>query len=344
MLEKEMTLIDFLKKVAPGTALRTTMDDILRSKLGALIVFDAQGLDSIMEGGFRVNCRFTSQRLFELCKMDGAVIVSSDLKRILYANVMLLPDSTILTNETGTRHKSGERAAKQFNTFVIAISERKAKTTLYLPKAKYFLKDAGELLREVSTALQVLEKQREIFNDLLGKLNILEMSELVSISDVCMAIQRAEMILKISEAIKRDFIELGKESNIMNMRYKELLRGINKIEDEIIRDYSSTTLKRTKTQLSNLSYDDLLDLNSVSKALTSGMTLEENISTRGFRFLSHLKLKEKESSQIVKQFGSLGKIFGASVEEFESFFKEDASRIKTDIDSLREKILSGKVI
>jgi len=344
MLEKEMTLIDFLKKVAPGTALRTTVDDVLRSKLGALIVFDSPGLDTIVEGGFKVNCRFTSQKLFELCKMDGAVIVSPDLKRILYANVLLLPDSSILTNETGTRHKAGERTAKQFNTFVIAVSERKLKTTLYMPKAKYFLKDPGDLLREVSTALQVLEKQREIFNDLLGKLNILEMSELVSVSDVCAVIQRTEMILKISESIKRDFIELGKESNIMNMRYKELTRGINKIEEDIIRDYSHTTLKRSKTQLLNLNFDDLIDLNSISKIIAPEKALEESIITKGFRFMSHLNLKEKDVSQIVKEFNSLNKIFEARPEDLEPLLKEEAGSVKAGIESLREKVLSGKLI
>ena len=129
--EKERTFLDFIKLVSPGTSLRTVIDDLVRSGLGAMIVFDSKEFQSknLAEGGFRINCRFTSQKLFELCKMDGGIVVSSDLKRILHANMLMIPDGTIPSVETGTRHKASERIAKQAKTFVIAVSERRKKTT-----------------------------------------------------------------------------------------------------------------------------------------------------------------------------------------------------------------------
>jgi diadenylate cyclase len=342
--EKEKTFIDFIKLVSPGTPLRSVIGDLVRSGLGALIVFDSPELHSnnLFEGGFRINCRFTSQKIFELCKMDGAIIVSSDLKRILYANVLITADSSIHTVETGTRHKAAERIAKQAKTFVVAVSERKKKTTLYYSKSRYYLKSTEELLRGISSTLQVLEKQREIFDELLNNLNILEMSELVSISDVCKVIQRAEMILKISESIKRNFTEIGKEGNIMQMRYRELIRGVEKAESEVLRDYSILSLKKSLLLLSNLTFDGLLDIESISRLILD-KPQEESISPKGFRFLSHLTLTEKEISIIVKEFGNLKNILEAESKDFEFLLKGRATIFKEETILLREKILSGKM-
>ncbi len=343
--EKEKTFIDFIKLVSPGTQLRNVIDDIVRSDLGGLIVFDADELhnQNIIEGGFRINCRFSAQKLFELGKMDGAIVVSSDLKRILYANTLLNPDASLHSIETGTRHKAAERTAKQAHTFVIAVSERRKKTTLYYGQSRYYLKSTDELLRSISSNLQVLEKQREHLDEQIGNLNILEMSEMVSISDVCKVIQRAEMILKISESVKRNFTELGREGSIMHMRYRELLRGVEKAESEVLRDYARLSLKRSKTLLANLTFDGLLDLESIARLILE-KPIEESISPRGYRFLAHLTLSEKEISQIVKQLQNLEKILSASPVEFEQVLKNRASTISEEIRNLREQVLGGKVI
>ena len=343
--EKEKPLRDFIKMVSPGTLLRTVIDDVVRSGLGAMIVLDTKELNAknIIEGGFRINSRLTTQKLFELCKMDGAVVISQDFKRILYANTLMTPDSSIHSTETGTRHKAAERTAKQAHTFVIAVSERKKKTTLYYSQSRYHLKSTDELMRNLSSTLQVLEKQREMLNEQLNNLNILEMSELVSISDVCKVIQRTEMILKISESIKRNFTELGKEGNIMHMRYRELIRGVEKTESEIIRDYATLSLKRSKTLLSNLTFEGLLDTKSIARLILEKPT-EESISPKGFRFLTHLTLSEKENSLIVKQFKNLENILKADSSELESILKNRASTIKEEIRNLREQVLNGKVI
>ena len=343
--EKEKIFIDYLKKVSPGTPLRTVIDDILRSGLGALIIFHSPKLEEqkMYEGGFRVNCRFTSQKLFELCKMDGAIVISADLKRILYANVLMTPDPTVHTNETGTRHKAGERTAKQAETFAIAVSERKKKTTLYFCQSKTFLKSSDELLRDLYSTLQILEKQREILNDLVNKLNVLEVSELTSTNDVCRVVQRSEMMLKIAETTKRSFIELGNEGNILNMRYRELLKGVEKQEEEIIRDYSKISLKRVKTLLSNITFNGLLDIETISR-LVLERGLDEELAPRGYRFLSHLPLSEKEVPQIVAKFENLNKILTSSSQELEQILKNRASSIKGEINLFREQILAGKIV
>jgi len=343
--EKEKSFMDFIKLVSPGTQLRTVIDDLVRSGLGALIVFDSPDLqkNNIIEGGFRINSRFTSQKVFELCKMDGAIIVSNDLKRILYANVLINPDNSLHSIETGTRHKAAERTAKQAHTFVIAVSERRKKTSLYYGSSRYYLKSTEELTRNTSSNLQVLEKQREQFDKQISNLNVLEMSEMVSISDVCKVIQRAEMILKISESVRRNFLELGREGIIMHMRYRELLRGVERAENEILRDYSSISLKRSKTLLENLTFDGLLDTESIARLIFE-KPIEESISPQGYRFLSHLTLSVKEISQVVKQFKNLENILSIDASDFETILKNRAGIIKEEIGNLREQVLSGKVI
>ncbi len=343
--EKEKTFLDFLKLVSPGTSLRTVIDDVIRSDLGAMIVFDSSTLQpqNIFEGGFRINSRFTSQKLFELCKMDGAIIISSDQKRIIHANVLMNPDTTIRSIETGTRHKAAERTAKQAHTFVIAISERRKKTTLYHGSSRYYLKSTEELLRNITSNLQILEKQKEILTDHISNLNILEMSELVSIGDVCKVIQRTEMILKISESIKRNFTELGKEGGIMHMRYREILRGVEKSENEILRDYAEIPLKRAKTLLANLTFDGLLDTESIAR-LVLEKPLEEIISPKGYRFLYHLTVSAKETSQIIKSNKNLDNILKLEPAELEPILKNRSANIYEEIKHLREQILNEKII
>ena len=344
--EKEKTMLDFIKLVSPGTNLRIVVDDLVRSDLGALIVFDSKELreKNLMEGGFRINCRFTPQKLFELCKMDGAIIVSADLKRILYANVLMTPDATAsISIETGTRHKAAERIAKQASTFVIAVSERRKKTTLYFGSSRYFLKTTDELIRNVTPTLQVLEKQKEVLTEHINNLNILEMSDLVSVGDACKVIQRAEMMIKISNSIKRNFVELGKEGNIIHMRYKELLRGVEKTETELLRDYSKIPAKRAKNLLEGLTFDNLLDIEAIARFIFE-KPLEESISPKGYRFLSHLTLSMKEISQIVKELKTLEDILKEEPATFEPILKNRASVICEEIRNLREQVLSGKVI
>lgn len=340
MLEKEKRLLEFLRKVSPGSALRMVIDDLIRGGLGGLIVFETPSLQDLFEGGFRVNCNFTPQRLFELCKMDGAVIVSSDLKRILYGNVLLTPDNKIETTETGTRHKAAERIAKQAETFVIAISERRKKTTIYYMDLKHYLRERGELLNVLTNNLQILEKQREHLNELLTKLNILEISDLTSYEDVCKVIQKTEIINRITNLMKIDLIEVGKEGNIISMRFKELTKGIEKFQEDLIKDYSKKTLKKTKKALSNLSLP--IEIEDILKILFEE---QENkiVSPRGIRFLLKLNLNEKEISLLIKNFKSLQELINADTQKLEELLKDKANNFKKEMEFLKEQIIEGKI-
>src|SRR3989338_11188683 len=171
----EEEFFNVLKMIAPGTNLRAALEGALKGGRGAMIVIDNESLFPLIDGGFRVNCRFTPQKVAELAKMDGAIVLSRDAKRIDYANVLLTPDSKIKTSETGTRHKAAERTAKQVSGLVIAISEKKHDITLYYKNIRYPIKPTEDIRRKVNENIQLLEKQRELFDSYIDKLNKLEL-------------------------------------------------------------------------------------------------------------------------------------------------------------------------
>ncbi|MGM0472314.1 MAG: DNA integrity scanning diadenylate cyclase DisA, partial [Bacillota bacterium] len=117
---------EVLEFLAPGTKFREGLENILRANTGGLIVVgDDEEVLGIVDGGFNINSELTSTRLYELAKMDGAIVLSSDCERILCANVQLVPDPSISSMETGTRHRAAERVAKQTGKLVISISQRR---------------------------------------------------------------------------------------------------------------------------------------------------------------------------------------------------------------------------
>src|SRR3954453_2852991 len=140
-------LLASIRMVAPGTELRQAIDDVIRSHEGALIVVgDPAELSFLYSGGMRPAQPFTPQFLFELAKMDGAIIVNTTLTKIAYANVQLMPDPTIPSNETGTRHRTAERVAKQTGALVISISQQRSTISLYVGQARYQLDPVAEVL------------------------------------------------------------------------------------------------------------------------------------------------------------------------------------------------------
>ena len=343
MEEKEKKFIEFLKKISPGNPLRAVIDDLIRSNMGALIVLESPKITECIEGGFRVNCRFTPQRLFELCKMDGAVIISADMKRIYYGNVLLTPSSSFTSNETGTRHKAAEKTAKQAETFVMAVSERRKKTTVYYCNIKYSLRNLEDILKILSNNLHILEKQKEQFNELLSKLNILEISGLVSLIDVCKFLQKSQSIIKISSIMRKDLIEAGKEGSVINLRFKELTKNVEKIEEDIIRDYSQMPAKKVKKILNNLTLEGISDINNIARIIFES-DLEKNIYPLGFRFFEKAGLTKKEISLVISKFNSLNGVLNCEQQELEEIFKERAAIIKEKFIELREQILEGKVV
>ncbi len=331
----EEELFSMLKTIAPGTNLRTAIDGALKASKGALILIANDHVLPIIDGGFRVNCRFTPQRLMELTKMDGAIILSSDTKRIDYANVLLTPDSKIKTLETGTRHKAAERSAKQAGCLVIAISERKHDVTVYYKNARHNLRSVEILLRKANEYVQLLEKQRDSFDAHLSKLNKLELKNYPSLAQAVLVIQKGKMIQKISEEIKKLIVELGNESTLLKTRIKELNQGVDKEASLVLKDYTRLDVKKSRALLDELSYDELLDGEHILKALAYEKMMQIE-PIKGWRILSKTSLPEADIAKLIKEKNSLGEALYSNIKSyFEIIGEEKARTFKEEIDKMK---------
>ncbi len=244
--EKSKELMGILKIMAPGTTLREGLENILRAKTGGLIVLgDGKEILDIVDGGFGINAEYSPAYIYELAKMDGAIVISSDLKKILYANTQLMPSSTIPTFETGTRHRTAQRIAKQTGYVVVAISQRRTIITVYKDDIKYVLRDSSIILAKANQAVQTLEKYVSVLERVVSNLNLLEFQDLATLFDVISAIQRTEMVMRIVGEIERYICELGNEGRLISMQLNELIRSVEEDGILLIRDYCQSGMSYT---------------------------------------------------------------------------------------------------
>lgn len=331
----EEEFLNLLRMVSPGTNLRSSLEGIVKIGKGALIVIENEFTDSIVDGGFKLNCRFTPQRLMELSKMDGAIVLSNDMRKIMHANVLLTPDHKLPTNETGTRHKAAERTAKMTGAFVIAVSERKNEINLYFKNIKHTLISSNEILRKTNEQVQILEKQRELFEKYRERLDRFELQNYHSLHQALRLIQKGIIIQKIATEIQRLVIELGKEGSLLKVRIRELLKSIPEETDLTITDYTKLDLKKSRTLLKSLTYEEILDEENILKALAYESPLQQK-PIKGWRVLKKTLLSDAEIANLVKEAGSLGKAINSNYsfyktllgEERATLFKEDMERIK----------------
>ncbi len=324
-----------LKTLSPGTSLRTGLDGILKYGKGALIVVKNEFLPPIMDGGFKVDSKFTSQRLIELSKMDGAIILSSDMKRILFANVLLSPDTKIKTSETGTRHKAAERTAKQIGGLTIAISEKRGDVTIFYKNRSHKLKEISEIVRKVNEYLQILEKQKDLFNMNIELLNRLELKNYIHLNHAVETIQRGKIIQQISKDISKFFIELGSEGRMFKIRLKEILFGVEKETNLVIRDYAKVNYKKAISVLDKLSYEELLEKERVLKALDYENP-NEVISVSGWRMLSKTFLDESEIAELIKESNGLRNILSWDVASKKGALSDDKfSMLRVELEKLK---------
>jgi len=323
----EEEFANILKSVAPGTNLRAALNGVLKIKKGALIVVENEYMHGILDGGFRINTKFTPQKLIELSKMDGAIVLSKDMKKINYANVLLTPDSSIKTLETGTRHKAAERTAKHAATFVMAISERKNEINLFYKNIKYFLGDTDELLRKTNVQAQFLEKQRELFDDNIKKLNFLELRNYSSLNQAIQVIHKGGLIQKIVDDLKKHIIELGKEGTLLKIRLKELTKNVEKETEYVIKDYTKLNLKRSKILIDGLAYDEILDNEHILGTLGYEKSASEPPTIQGWRILGKTSLHEFEIARLINETGSLGKSLNSNPNFYRRIFGEEKAKI-----------------
>ncbi len=231
-------LLEVLKLVAPGTPLREGLENVLRAKTGAIIaVGDTEDILGIVDGGFNINCELTPARLYELAKMDGAIVLDKAAERILVANAQLIPDPSIASFETGIRHRTAERVARQTGELIISISQRRDVISLYLGNMKYVLEDIRLILSKGNQAIQTLEKYRTVLDQALNTMSSLEFDDLVTLADVTTVLQRIEMVIRIQKEIEGYICELGTEGRLLKMQLEELMTNVWEEGILIIRDY-----------------------------------------------------------------------------------------------------------
>jgi diadenylate cyclase len=310
-----------LRLVAPGTPLREGIDRILQAKMGALIVVgDGPAVLNICSGGFLLDAEFTPQRLSELAKMDGAIILASDGTRVARANVHLVPDPDIPTNETGTRHRTAERVARQISVPVITVSEEMGVVSVHYQGNKQTLDRTPRVLARADQALQILGRYKARLDGVTGALSALEVEDLVTVRDVVTVLQRAEMVRRIAEEIEGYVVELGHDGRLVELQLEELTGGVRADLRLVGKDYFVESpewmLAQVTARLAHISDDELLDLRVVSSVLhlPNELDLDSSLQPRGFRLLSKIpRLPETIAAHVIERFGTLPKVMRASL-------------------------------
>ena len=224
--------------VAPGTPLREGIDNIIHARTGGLIVVaEADEVSFLFSGGLRLDVDYTPGLLYQVAKMDGAIVLPESAEKILWANVQLMPDPTILSMETGTRHRTAERVSKQTKALVIAISQRRDVVSIYIEGIKYILEDIPTVLSKANQGLATLEKYRSRLDQLAGRLTALEFAGGVALYDVLSVLQRAELVTRMATEVERYIIELGSEGRLIEMQLEDLAVGVMAERAALVRDY-----------------------------------------------------------------------------------------------------------
>ena len=340
--------------IAPGTMLREAIDHIIKAGTGALITMgDAEKVLSISNGGVDLYCKADPQKLYELSKMDGAVILSDDNNQILKANVHLVPDSHLYTSETGMRHRTGERVAKQTKALVVSISQRRNTVTLFSNSVKYVLKDTRQILSKSNQALQTLEKYKIRLDQVASNLSALEYEDLVTLLDAIIVLQRSLMVEKIALEIEQYICELGIEGRLIQMQLDELMANVSEESLVLIKDYQKTSedSRMIKENMLELNSEEMLDLLNIAKVLgyDGGVNvLNRQLHPHGFRVLRKVpRLPYSVIDKIVNEFGDLQSILKASgkdLDKVDGVGKARADIIQDNLRKFKESTLMDRYV
>ncbi|MFC5184257.1 DNA integrity scanning diadenylate cyclase DisA [Actinomadura harenae] len=327
-----------LAAVAPGTQIRDGLERILRGHTGGLIVlgYDAQ-VSEICTGGFELDVEFSATRLRELAKMDGAIVFDDARGRIVRAAVHLVPDSTIPTEESGTRHRTAERVARQTGRPVISVSQSMNIIALYLDGVRYVLEDSAAILSKANQALATLERYKLRLDEVSGTLSALEIEDLVTVRDVSAVVQRLEMVRRIADEIEGYVVELGTDGRLLSLQLDELVSGVDVDRELIVRDYPSATARAVgvETVLANLdvlSANELLDLTTVAEVMgfSGPDALDLPVSPKGYRLLAKVpRLPGLVVERLVEHFGGLQKLLAASIDDLQAVGGVGESRARS---------------
>ncbi len=350
MADGDEELASYLERVVPGSPLRDGLDRIVRSHLGALVVLDDSPLVlAICSGGFHIDAEMTPQRLSELAKMDGAIVLDREARRIAWANVHLIPDPSTLTTETGTRHRTAERVARSTGVGVVSVSEEAGTITLYAGDARRQLQDTDSLIVRANHLLQTLERFRTRSDDALGDLDRAELQEAVTLGKVAAVLQRLEMVVRVARSIGELLAELGSHRRLLRLQLGELVAGVFEERRLVVLDYVATgegddldaAADGALGRLSLLSADQLLVLEQVAAALgvrgEAAVDLDVRAVPRGRRLLRHLPHVSLDTVDgIVAHFGDLARLRHASADELAAYAGEaDAALLRSGLERLQ---------
>ena len=347
MASRDERLLAVLQRVAPGTPLREGIDRIIKASKGAIIVIGhAEELDPLISGGFKLSAKFTAQRLSEVAKMDGAIVLDDSLERIMFANVHLVPDPKIPTSETGTRHRTAERVAKQTGKPVISVSESMRIVSLYVDATKHTLEEISSILFRANQALSTLERYRSRLDEVSSSLSALEMEHVVSLRDVVSVLQRGEMVRRIAEEIEAYVAELGSDGRLLELQLEELMSGVERQRRLVVADYNPDRRRKVDTilaQLDAIEANQLLESWRIASALgfaDDNGGLDQSLAPRGYRMLSRIpRLPWTIVERLVDRFGTLARVMEAdlvALDEVEGIGEARARSIKEGLARLAE--------
>jgi diadenylate cyclase len=341
-------LLGALSAVAPGTILREGLDHVISARTGALIVIgDENGVEEICNGGFIVKVPYTPQRLFELAKMDGAIILDEGAVHILKANVHLVPDATLPTAETGMRHRTAERVSRQTNALVISISQRRDVVSLYSGGSRLILEDIEVVLAKANQALQTLQRYRSSLDEVATRLTMLEFEGVVTLGDVVNVIRRSEMLLRVARDVGRLVVELGSDGRLVRMQADELVAGVEDDFVMLVRDYiqggSARKAATVRSKIAALTPDQLLEATVIAQALgypASTDSSELHVQPAGFRMLRHIPmLPATVINRLIERFGTLIALLSASeaqLDDVDGVGERRARAIREGLRRMRE--------
>jgi diadenylate cyclase len=325
--DENLRLRATLAGIAPGTALRDGLERILRGRTGGLVVLGSdKTVDAISTGGFTLDIPFSATGMRELAKMDGAIILDRDASRILHAAVHLMPDPSIYSEETGTRHRTADRVARQTGYPVISVSQSMQIIAVYVGETRYVLEDSGQILSRANQALATLERYKLRLDEVSSTLSALEIEDLVTVRDVAVVAQRLEMVTRIAREIEDYVLELGTDGRLLSLQLDELVTGVDLERELVIRDYLPTGRRSRNPEevlddLEGLSPADLVDVAAVGRAVGLGASehLDGAVTPRGYRLLAKVpRLPGAVVERLVDHFGSLQKLLSASIDDLQA--------------------------
>src|SRR5438270_13894772 len=318
---QEPRLVRALEMVAPGTAVREGLEHILHAHSGALIcIGDSDELSFLYSGGVKLEIDYAPAMLYQLAKMDGAITLSKNATKFQWANVQLMPDPTIASLETGTRHRTAERVSKQTSALVIACSADRSIVSLYLDGAKYILEDIPVVLAKANQALATLDKYRSRLDQVSTRLTALEFEGGVTLHDVLTVLQRSELVTRMAVEIERYIVELGTEGRLIEMQLEEVMVGVATERASLVHDYmaeeSEESFGLVLDSLARMPHQDLLDFGRLAELLGYDRklnTLDYPVSPRGYRVLGRIpRLPKLVVAHIVGEFGGLDELRAAT--------------------------------